>query len=79
VSLPKRKSLKPQVSSCCVPWWWFAPYLGLIVVFLVVVLVLMGLGCPVLVAVGVPSTLSAVAVRGMRQVVLLARQAPRSA
>ncbi len=52
----------------CLLWWWVLLYLLLLGGFAVLVVVLVHLGCPALVAVGIPGTLSVVAARAVGRV-----------
>ncbi len=65
--------------SHCLPWWWFMPYLIVIIVFFVIIGFLVAHGYPVAVAVGVPATLSTVAVYALTRVAQVARLVSRSA
>lgn len=63
----------------CLPWWWFLPYLSVIIVFCGVIVFLISHGVAVAVAVSVPTIVSAVTVRALARVARLARTTSRTA
>lgn len=50
------------------PWWWFLPYLTVMVVFTGIIVVMILLGVTPAVAVGVPAALSIAAVSALTRV-----------
>jgi hypothetical protein len=74
---PYPNSRRQRLPWWCLPWWWswFTPYLALLVVFGVIVIALLALGVPDVVALGVPTMLSAAAVRAITRIAALPRPA----
>jgi hypothetical protein len=58
----------PEESGSGLPWWWFLPYLTVMVVFTGIIVAMIVLGVTPVVAVGVPVTLSIAAVSALTRV-----------
>jgi len=57
---PRLRSPEP---ACCPLWWWVLPYHTLVAMFVIIIVVLVVCGYPLPLAIGVPATVSTVAVR----------------
>jgi hypothetical protein len=73
---PRPRSPKP---AYCPLWWWILPYHTLVAVFLIIIVVLVVHGYPLALAVGVPATVSTVAVRALVRMTEATRTALPSA
>lgn len=73
---PRPRSPEP---ARCPLWWWILPYHTLVAVFLIIIVVLVVHGYPLPLAIGVPATVSTVAVRVLARMTEITRTALPSA